>query len=122
MYFLDSFGQILGFGRKTCFLSFSRKNHADSSRQFVKNSVLDPQHTNFDQKSEIGHVRTCQDLSRRTSTYCKPADIFLFFRFYTFPFFISKFIMFFEHHRFYQANLTFFYKIICFTKRIYHFL
>ena len=67
--------------------------------------ILYPKHVKFDQKSWFGHVRTCPDLSRRTSTYFKPAEI-LFFRFYTFPFFINNFII--------------FYKII-FSERIYHF-
>ena len=41
----------------TCFLSFSNKNHAESSIDFVKNLILNPKHVKFDQKSEIGHVR-----------------------------------------------------------------
>ena len=71
-----------------------RKNHTESSGNFIKNPILNPQHAKFDQQSEIGHVRTCQDLSKRTSTYCKPAEISLFFRSYTFPFFITKFNIF----------------------------
>ena len=75
------FGQILRFWVKiTWFLSFSSKNHAESSRNLIKNSVLDPKWAKFNRKSWFGHVRTCQDLSRRTSTYCKPAEILLFFQ------------------------------------------
>ena len=48
--------------------------------EIFKNPILNPKHAKIDQQSEIGHVRTCQDLSRRTSTYCKPAEIFLFFQ------------------------------------------
>ena len=60
-------GQILRFLIKImCFLSFSSKNHTESSRNFIKNFVLNPKLPKFEQKSEIGHVRTCQDLSRRT--------------------------------------------------------
>ena len=58
-------------------------------------------------RSWFGHVRTCQDLSRRTSSYCKPAEILFSPRNYTFPFFISKFII--------------FYRIICFTTQTYYF-
>ena len=42
---------------KPCFFSFSRQNHAESFRNFVKNLVLDPKCLKFDKKSEIGHVR-----------------------------------------------------------------
>ena len=37
-------------------LSFSGKNDAESSRNFVKNLVLDPKRAKLDQKSEHGHV------------------------------------------------------------------
>ena len=33
-------------------MSFSTQNHAESSRNFVKNSVLDPKHVKFDQNSD----------------------------------------------------------------------
>ena len=33
-------------------MSFSTQNHAESSRNFVKNSVLEPKHAKLDQKSE----------------------------------------------------------------------
>ena len=89
------FGQILRFLVKiTCFLSFSSKNHAESFINFVKNQILNPKRAKLDQKSEIGHVRTCQDLSRRTSTYCKPAEILLFFQNLHLSFFINKFNIF----------------------------
>ena len=69
-------GQILRFWVKIIwFFSFSNKNDAESSRNFVKIPFLNPKRPKLDQKWEIGHVRTCQDLSRRTSTYCKPAEI-----------------------------------------------
>ena len=42
-----------------CFLSFSGKNDAESSRDFIKKLFLNPKHAKFDQKSEFGHVRTC---------------------------------------------------------------
>ena len=57
------FGQILMFLIKiTWFLSFSYKNDAESLCYFVKILFLDLKRAKFDQKSEIGHVRTCQDL------------------------------------------------------------
>ena len=58
---------------------FSNKNDAESSINFVKIPFLNPKRAKLDQNSHFSHVRTCQDLSRRTSTYCKPAEIFLFF-------------------------------------------
>ena len=42
-----------------CFLSFSTQSHAQSFRNFFKNSVLDPTSVKSDQKSKFGHVRTC---------------------------------------------------------------
>ena len=106
-YVFCIFGKILRFLVKIiCFLSFSNKNHAESFRNFVKNLILNPKHTKLDQKSWFGHVRTCQDLSRRTSTYCKPAEILQSFQKLHLSFFLTKFIM--------------FYKIMCFTKQIYH--
>ena len=39
------------------------QSHAVSSRNFVQNLVMEPKHAKFDQNLEIGHVRTCQDLS-----------------------------------------------------------
>ena len=89
-------------------MSFSSKNDAESSRNFIKNLVLDPKHAKLNQNSDFGHVRTCQDLSRRTSTYFKPADILLFLSFYNFPFLVTNFMI--------------FYKFICCTKQIHHFL
>ena len=46
--------------RKTTFLLFV------TSIYFVKNPSLNPKRAKLDQKSEIGHVRTCQDVSRST--------------------------------------------------------
>ena len=57
------FGQILKFLIKiTWFLSFSSKSDAESLCHFVKIPFLDLKRAKLDQKSEIGHVRTCQDL------------------------------------------------------------
>ena len=57
--FLD-FCQLLRFLVKiTWFLSFSGKNDAESLCHFVKIPFLDPKRAKLDQKSEIGHVRTC---------------------------------------------------------------
>ena len=109
MFFLNFFCNCLWFWvSRPCFLSFSTQSHAESSRNFFKNLVLDPKHAKLDQNSDFGHVRTCQDLSRRTSTYCKPAEILFFSEITPFHFLIT--------------NLSCFLKIICFTKRIYHVL
>ena len=114
------------------FLSFSNKKHAESFRNFVKNLVLDPKRPKLDQKSEIGHVRTCQDLPRRTSTYCKPAEILLSFT--KSSVLLSKFIIFGniicfikEIYDFFikspalWSKCSIFYKLIGFTEQIYHF-
>ena len=105
---------LVSLNSLTCFLSFSRQNDAESLWNFVKNLILNPKRVKLDQKSEIGHARTCpggQVLTSKqrkyfyflrfytfpffmTSTYFKTAEIF-FLRFYTFPFFNSKFIIFF---------------------------
>ena len=64
LVFLGIFGQILRFLIKiTWFLSFSNKNDAESLCHFDKKKYfLDPKRAKLDQKSEIRHVRTCQDL------------------------------------------------------------
>ena len=106
------------FGRNL-FFSFSRQSHAESSRSFVKNSAFDPKRAKLNQKSEIGHVRTCQDLSRRTSTYCKPAEILLFFqKLHLFHFLLINLYLFMKSCVL-LSKFMFFYKIICFTKQIY---
>ena len=70
------FGQILRFLiRITWFLSFSSKNDAESLCHFVKIPFLDPKRAELDQNSDFHHVRTCQDLSSWTSTYCKSTEI-----------------------------------------------
>ena len=43
-------------------MSFSGKNDAESLCHFVKIPFLDLKRAKLDQKSEIRHVRTCQDL------------------------------------------------------------
>ena len=37
------------------------QNHAESSRNFLKNSVLNAKHAKLEQKSEIGHVRALEE-------------------------------------------------------------
>mgnify|MGYP003315669372 CR=1 FL=1 len=78
----------------TCFLSFSSKNHAESSRNFVKNLILNPKRAKLDQKSWFGHVRTCQDQSRRTSPCQQSRFLLLFFKKLHLFIFINKSIMF----------------------------
>ena len=71
-----SFCMVLrGEAQKTTVLRQKTKNQTPTNWK-LDQQILNPKHAKFVQKSEIGHVRTCQDLSRRTSTYCKPADIF----------------------------------------------
>ena len=41
---------------KTCFLSFSKQNHAESSRNLFKNLALNPKHGKFYQNSDFGNV------------------------------------------------------------------
>ena len=47
---------VLLFGLKTVFFSFSTQSHAESSRNYLKNLVLDPTCAKLDQQSEHGHV------------------------------------------------------------------
>ena len=86
-----------GEAEKHVFFSFSTQNHTESSITFVKKSVFNPQRAKFDQNSDFGHVRTCQDLSKRTSTYCKPADI-LFFSEWHLSIFYQQIYYLLEHH------------------------
>ena len=144
--FLNFFGQILKFWvEKTLFLSFSKQNHAESSRNLIKNSVLHPKCAKLNQRSWFGHVRTwkvviwsCPDLKSRDLDMSGPEKswfghvrtcprgqvltsnhrkYFYFFRFYKYllqtignTFIFSDFTPF----HFLLANLSFFYKIICF--------
>ena len=43
------------------FLSFSNKNHAESFRNFIKKTFLDPKRAKLDQNSDFRHVRTYMD-------------------------------------------------------------
>ena len=65
---------------KQCFLSFSTQNHAESSRNFVKNSFLNPKPTKFDQNSDFGLCRACQGQSRRTSPCQQNRFLLCFFQ------------------------------------------
>ena len=111
---------------KTCFLSFSTKSHAESSRKFFEKTILNSKHAKLDQKSEIRHVRSCQDLSRRTSTYFKPSEILLFFQILqVLTSNHRKYFYFFQILHlsiFYEQIYHLFYKIICFYKQIHYFL
>ena len=42
---------LRGGAQKTCFSASPNKNHAESFRNFVKNSALDPKRAQLDQKS-----------------------------------------------------------------------
>ena len=46
------------FIKITCFFSFSNKNHAESSINFIKIPFLDPKRAKLDHNSDFGHVRT----------------------------------------------------------------
>ena len=68
--FWCNFNSIFRFLVKiTWFLSFSSKNDAESLGYFVKIPFLDLKRAKLDQKSEIGHVRTCQDLFLPSKVY-----------------------------------------------------
>jgi len=88
----------------TCSWVSCSKNDTERLWNHLKKQVLEPKRMKFDQNSDFGRVRTCQDLSRRTSIYCKPAEIF--FQELHLSSFISKFII--------------FWKIVSFIKYIYH--
>ena len=107
-YFLDFGLDNKDFSRKEHVFWASpakaMQNHLEISS---KNSILKLKHAKFKQKSEIGHVRTCQDLSRRTSTYCKSAEIS--FQKLHLAIFINSFIIL-ENHVFLLTSLSFFVK------------
>ena len=50
-------------------MSFSTQSHAESFRNFIKKSVLDPKHAKLNQNSDFGHVRT---VGRRAETPVEP--------------------------------------------------
>ena len=51
---------------KLCFLSFSKQNHAESSRNFVKNFILKPKRAKLDEKSELwAHMGPARALEER---------------------------------------------------------
>ena len=62
---------------KNMFFSFSKQNHAESSRNFLKESVLDPKHVKVDQNSDFGHVRAYSWLHRLRNTQGKIYGTFL---------------------------------------------
>ena len=115
------------------FFSFSKQNHAESSRNCINKKNLKPKHAKLHQKSWFGHVRTCQDLSRRTSIYCKPAGIFSFIQI------LHLSIFYYQVYHFIKScvlssksiisikpcvsikQIYHFCKVICFTEEIYHF-
>ena len=49
-------------------MSFSSKNDAESFRNFISNSVLDPKQAKLDQNSDFGHVRTYSCLHKLRNT------------------------------------------------------
>ena len=102
-YELDFSSSGWFFISKPCFLSFSTQNHAESSRNFVTNSFLNPKRVKFDQKSWFGHVWTCPGGQVLTANQRK----YLFQKLHIYIF-TSKFII--------------LYKIMCFIKHIYHFV
>ena len=76
-YFLDFWSNIKFLVEKTRFFYFSKQSHAETSRNVVKNSVLDPKHAKLNRNFDFGHVRTCQGQSRRTSP-CQQSWLFFF--------------------------------------------
>ena len=59
------FGQILGFWVKiTCFLSFSNRNDAESSINFIKIQFLDPKRAKLVQKSYRKFRESLRNLPR----------------------------------------------------------
>ena len=73
--FWGSFQMILhGFAPrnpKNIVFSSSTQNHAESFRNFVKNSVLDPTRAKLNQNSDFGHVRTYSWLHKLRNTQGK---------------------------------------------------
>ena len=91
-------------------------------QKFRQKQILNPKDANICQQSEIRHVRTCQDLSRRTNTYCKPAAmLFIFSDFIKSSVLLNKFIFLYKIIGFTKRRY-FSHKIIDFIKKIYYFL
>ena len=53
---------IMAFGQNDVIFELLRQKWCRIIYKFRQNTILDPKHAKLDQKSEIGHVRTCQDL------------------------------------------------------------
>ena len=74
-YMFKDLGGILGFLNQilkfwvkiTCFLSFSSKNHAESSRNFVKNLILNPKRAKLNPKRALKSLTTMNCPPRKPS-------------------------------------------------------
>ena len=95
----------------TWFLSFSSKNDAESLCHFVKIQFLDPKRAKLDQNSDFSHVRTY---------FCHPGGQVLVSK-AGFCFYFFRFMIFYQSHMFYWANLRSLNKFMCFTKQNYEF-
>ena len=67
-YFLDFLTNIKVFGQNNVIFSFSNINDAESSRNFIKNLVLDPKHAKLDQKSLRKVYRKYTESSKTSKT------------------------------------------------------
>ena len=74
------------FVKITWFLSFSGKNDAESIRNFINKSVLDPKRAKLDPKSDFGHVHEHQKLQQKA----KPSRKTLLFKRHHNHFLMSK--------------------------------
>ena len=138
--FFNLFEVLLGFLIK---YSFSTQNHAERFRNCFKKLVLNPKRAKLDQKSDFGNVRTSQTSPGGQVLVSKARFSFFFsLASYTFPFPISKFLIFIRSHvlltKFISfikscvllsyhfmkscvllSNFIIFYKIRCSTKQIH---
>ena len=112
-------------------MSFSGKNDAESSINFVKIPFLDPKCAKLDQKSWFGHVRTCQvviwtcpDLPRpvQEDKYLLQTSghAFIFSEITPFNLLFTR-LCFLIKSQVLLSKLITFYQIIGFNKRIYDF-
>ena len=132
-YFFDFWSNIKDLGWKNMFLSFSTRNHAESFRNFVNISVLDPKCAKFNKSRDFvmsGLAKTCPGgqvltASHREYYFLEITPSFRFLSPFSFQkihlsIFINNLITCLRNQLFYQANWSF-YKIICFINQIYHF-
>ena len=123
------FSNIKVFCQNNVFFELLQQKPCRIIYEFRQNTISGPETCKTGPKLWL---RSCPDLSRRTSTYCKPAEILLFSRITPFHFsftnlscfltsvLLNKFIILIELCAFIK-QIYYFYKLWTSIKQIYHF-